>query len=105
MNSMSKNGDTLRHAEQLIDSLQEHDSVSRNEVVRGSLMNAKDAQTPIRYCVWRRVISQEVVHDAPLHERVRYYLTGILLRSSEQRGYSFDALLRAGAGDHAARTF
>ncbi|KWN05188.1 hypothetical protein WT83_29945 [Burkholderia territorii] len=92
---MSKNGDTLRHVERLIDYLQEHDSVSRNEVVRSGMMNAQDAQTAIRYCIRHRVISHEVVHDAPLHERVRYYLTGILLRPSQQRDYSFDALLRA----------
>jgi len=96
MNSMSKNRDTLRHAEQLVDYLQEHDSASVTEVVRSGLMNAQDATTAIRYCIRHQVISQEeVVHNAPLHERVRYHLTGTLLRQSQQRGYSFDALLRA----------
>jgi hypothetical protein len=95
MNTASKNRETLRHAEELIDYLQEHDSVSRNEVVRSGLMSTQDATTAIRYCIRHRVISQEVVHDAPLHERVRYHLTGILLRQSQPRGYSFDALLRA----------
>ncbi|WP_155646787.1 hypothetical protein [Burkholderia territorii] len=95
MNSMSKNGETLRHAEQLVDYLQEHDSASMTEVVRSGLMSVGDAKTAIRYCIRHRVIGQDVVLNAPLHERVRYHLTGILLRQSRQRGYSFDALSRA----------
>jgi len=95
MHTMSKNGETLRCAEQLVDYLQAHDNATLTEVVRSGLMSARDAATAIRYCIRHRVIGQEVVLNVPLPERVRYHLTGILLRQPRQRGYSFDALLRA----------